>query len=404
MFDPLQDLVFSPSGICANQNLSDIGCLAFVMKVFFQVNVSQILMEGNDTLFPTRTANEWLGIIPEKAPTSTLLNIANVHGRGLPADTDSKFGFLYNSSKSTAEEAIKDWRLQTVRFNPRNLSGDMSLLQWNGNRILSKLGTAIEILNDGNLFAGWGYDIDFSSNYYLTPLNTFPDLQPNVMLNFWLNDGARPVSLVFNDSLSYKGVNAYEFTVSPSVLANSTDNHVFYFSNYLGLNNLSQAKYYAPLQISFPHFLDYPNIFQEFPLEGITPGSDVLHKTFVDVEPISGLVIRGAQRLQVNLLTLPYTWNTTQLSPGISLKPNLLLPLLWYETRSQLTDSDAEQLRQLQSLDDLKKEGQLICGLAGAALFVVGALMFLFARSRKRLAEEEAGLVEATPLEPQAAA
>jgi len=278
----------------------------------------------------------------------------------------------------------------------------MSLLQWNGNRILPKLGTGIETLNDGNRFAGWGCDIDFSSNYYLTPLNTFPDLQQNVMLNFWLTDGARPVPLIFNHSVWYKGINAYEFTVSRSVLDNSTENHVYYFSDYLGLNNLSQAKFYAPLQVSFPHFLDYPNIFEEFPLEGIANGSDILHKTFVDVEPTSGLAIRGAQRLQVNLLTPAYAWNATPMTPGINLKPNLLLPLFWYEVRSQLTDSDADQLRQLQSLGDLKKEGQLLCGVLGAALFIVGALMFMFAQSRKRRAEESE-LVDASTLEPHAA-
>jgi len=114
IFNPLNDLDSAASqaaAFCTAFKYNDVACLAFAMSLY-SVNVSQILMEGNDTLFPTRTANEWLGIIPEKAPQSAMLRAANVYGRGLPSDTDSKFGLLYNSSKSTGEDALKDWGLQ----------------------------------------------------------------------------------------------------------------------------------------------------------------------------------------------------------------------------------------------------------------------------------------------------
>ncbi|GFY71766.1 scavenger receptor class B member 1 [Trichonephila inaurata madagascariensis] len=170
-------------------------------------------------------------------------------------------------------------------------------------------------------------------------------------------------------------------------LKDNPDNYCYVKDEDLptGVLDISACQFNAPVYLSFPHFYLADTSYL-YKMDGLSPIEE-LHKSYVDVNPITGVTLRLAIRVQVNLRihkmeTFSHIQNMTS---GI-------YPVFWVELGAEV----GEELS-----DYLKKETELpqkiaytilgICLVASLMGFLL-SLVFLV-RTRKRMWDEIQPLV-----------
>ncbi|RZF32365.1 hypothetical protein LSTR_LSTR001829 [Laodelphax striatellus] len=96
----------------------------------------------------------------------------------------------------------------------------------------------------------------------------------------------------------------------------------------------------VPVIMSKPHFLDAADDLLD-DIDGLKPDPEI-HNSFFDIEPITGIPLKGYQRIQVNLKLNQIT--TMTLMKDLR---NLTFPLLWVEEGSQLGPEEVDKLNEL---------------------------------------------------------
>uniref|UniRef100_A0ABI7YNQ6 Scavenger receptor class B member 2 n=1 Tax=Felis catus TaxID=9685 RepID=A0ABI7YNQ6_FELCA len=116
-------------------------------------------------------------------------------------------------------------------------------------------------------------------------------------------NGKTSVYITFSDFESVQGLPAFRYKVPGEVLANTSDNAGFCIpkGNCLGSGvlNISICKNGAPIILSFPHFYQADERFVSA-IDGMHPNKDY-HETFVDINPLTGIILRAAKRIQINV-------------------------------------------------------------------------------------------------------
>uniref|UniRef100_A0A452TQF1 Scavenger receptor class B member 2 n=1 Tax=Ursus maritimus TaxID=29073 RepID=A0A452TQF1_URSMA len=116
-------------------------------------------------------------------------------------------------------------------------------------------------------------------------------------------NGKTSVYITFSDFESVQGLPAFRYKVPGEILANTSDNAGFCVpkGNCLGSGvlNISVCKNGAPIIISFPHFYQADEKFVSA-IDGMHPNKDY-HETFVDINPLTGVILRAAKRFQINV-------------------------------------------------------------------------------------------------------
>uniref|UniRef100_A0A8C9B246 Scavenger receptor class B member 2 n=1 Tax=Phocoena sinus TaxID=42100 RepID=A0A8C9B246_PHOSS len=116
-------------------------------------------------------------------------------------------------------------------------------------------------------------------------------------------NGKTSIYITFSDFESVQGLPALRFKVPAEILANTSDNAGFCIpkGNCLGSGvlNVSVCKNGAPIIMSFPHFYQADEKFVSA-IEGMHPNKNY-HETFVDINPLTGIILRAAKRFQINV-------------------------------------------------------------------------------------------------------
>ncbi|XP_060003972.1 lysosome membrane protein 2 isoform X2 [Lagenorhynchus albirostris] len=130
-----------------------------------------------------------------------------------------------------------------------------------------------------------------------------PLITKDEILYVFPSDFCRSVYITFSDFESVQGLPALRFKVPAEILANTSDNAGFCIpkGNCLGSGvlNVSVCKNGAPIIMSFPHFYQADEKFVSA-IEGMHPNKDY-HETFVDINPLTGIILRAAKRFQINV-------------------------------------------------------------------------------------------------------
>uniref|UniRef100_A0A2K5EF87 Scavenger receptor class B member 2 n=1 Tax=Aotus nancymaae TaxID=37293 RepID=A0A2K5EF87_AOTNA len=116
-------------------------------------------------------------------------------------------------------------------------------------------------------------------------------------------NGKTSVYITFSDYESVQGLPAFRYKVPAEILANTSDNAGFCIpeGNCLGSGvlNVSICKNGAPIIMSFPHFYQADERFVSA-IEGMHPNKED-HETFVDINPLTGIILKAAKRFQINI-------------------------------------------------------------------------------------------------------
>lgn len=202
-----------------------------------------------------------------------------------------------------------------------------------------------------------------------------PFVEKSRVLQFFSSDICRSIYAVFGSDVDLKGIPVYRFVLPAKAFASplqNPDNHCFCTETVVsnnctsyGVLDIGKCKEGKPVYISLPHFLHASPDISE-PIEGLNPNEEE-HRTYLDVEPITGFTLQFAKRLQVNILVKP----ARKIEALKNLKRNYIVPILWLNETGTIGDEKAEMFRS-------QVTGKInLLGLVEKALLGVGSVMFV---------------------------
>lgn len=202
-----------------------------------------------------------------------------------------------------------------------------------------------------------------------------PFVEKSRTLRFFSSDICRSIYAVFGSEVNLKGIPVYRFVLPANAFASplqNPDNHCFCTEKVIsnnctsyGVLDIGKCKEGKPVYISLPHFLHASPDVSE-PIEGLNPNEDE-HRTYLDVEPITGFTLQFAKRLQVNILVKP----ARKIEALKNLKRPYIVPILWLNETGTIGDEKAEMFRN-QVTGKIK-----LLGLVEMVLLGVGVVMFV---------------------------
>ncbi|XP_005358398.1 platelet glycoprotein 4 isoform X1 [Microtus ochrogaster] len=257
-------------------------------------------------------------------------------------------------------------------FYPYNDTVDGVYKVFNGKDNISKVAIIDSYKGKRNL-SYWPSYCDMING---TDAASFPPfVEKSRVLRFFSSDICRSIYAVFGGDIDLKGIPVYRFVLPAKAFASpfqNPDNHCFCTETVVsnnctsyGVLDISKCKEGKPVYISLPHFLHASPDISE-PIEGLSPNEEE-HRTYLDVEPITGFTLQFAKRLQVNILVKP----ARKIEALKNLKRNYIVPILWLNETGTIGDEKAEMFRS-------QVTGKInLLGLVEKALLGVGAVMFV---------------------------
>ncbi|XP_046467566.1 sensory neuron membrane protein 2 isoform X1 [Neodiprion pinetum] len=212
-------------------------------------------------------------------------------------------------------------------------------------------------------------------------------------VNIFSTDICRSVRVDFSEVSSFSGIESYKYEVGKDMLSSpltNPENQCFCLSRTQGIRGtdgclLDGAMELwdcqgAPVVLSHPHFYLADESYQNG-VDGLSPNRS-LHEIFLELEPITGTLLRGSKRVQFNIFLRPIS--------RISLTTNLpttLMPIVWIDESIELTDELIDELN-ASLFDVLDLVNTILWGViaGGAVLFVIGFVWMLISCCRSRSA------------------
>ncbi|XP_039909414.1 lysosome membrane protein 2c [Simochromis diagramma] len=316
----------------------------------FEANLISAYMKGTGQgLFTTRSVGELLWGYEDG-----LLKALKTIRPDL--DLDDVFGLFYKNNASNDGEYV----FFTGQQNYRDFSrvdmwkGESSLNWWTSdecNMINGTTGTAFH-----------------------------PVITKNDMLYIFSSDLCRSLYTVYEEDVTVKGISGYRFVPPSSVFANLTvnpDNAGFCVpaGNCLGsgLLNVSVCKEGAPIIMSSPHFYQADEKFAQ-DVFGMTPNKEE-HQTAIDINPLTGVVLQTAKRLQINV----YVEQIPTFSQTGNVR-TVVFPVAYLNESATIDDTAAKKLKAIGVQQNVVENIPFM--LIGLAIIVGGIFMFLVCQQK----------------------
>nr|KAF6393617.1 scavenger receptor class B member 2 [Pipistrellus kuhlii] len=258
------------SDLIRTLNIPAVTAMEWAQQGIIQRIIRALLKAYRQEFFVTRTVHELLWGYKDE-----ILSLIHPFKPDIPP----YFGLYYGKNGTNDG----DYVFLTGEDNYLNFS---KIVEWNGKTSLSWWTT-----DKCNMING-------------TDGDTFhPLITKDEVLYVFPSDFCRSVHITFSDYESVQGLPAFRFTVPDEILANTSENAGFCIptGNCLGSGvlNVSICKNGAPIILSFPHFYQADQSFVSA-IDGMHPNKDH-HETFVDINPLTGLILRAAKRFQINV-------------------------------------------------------------------------------------------------------
>lgn len=315
----------------------------------------------NETLYLTHTADEWLfkGI--------RLSWLDAMDNDAVPNDEpllDNTFGFFYKKNDTWDKQADGTMTISTgadgnftnigqvVKWNKKN-----KMLFWRGESCNTIRGT------DGQFF--------------------HPFVQKDEKLEIFAPDLCRTLAIEFIKTTSIRSIELYRFGIASSFFkpVDYNEETKCYctkrshekkqkFCKLSGVADMSSCRK-KPIVLSTPHFYNGDPLLRQA-VEGLSP-SAANHDTFIDIEPMTGAVLRVRRRLQVNVeLERLEGFGASQ-----GLKDTIIHPLMWLDQSIVVPDELAQKLEN--KLTKIVRMVRILCyaALITGPIILVATLIFI---------------------------
>ncbi|CAH2063819.1 unnamed protein product, partial [Iphiclides podalirius] len=185
------------------------------------------------------------------------------------------------------------------------------------------------------------------------------------------------VSLI--DKRSVFNMSAYYYELTSAALASKSvnpENKCYCRKNWsgnhdgcllMGVLNLMPCQG-APAIISLPHFYLASEEVLDYVYDGISPDPEK-HKTFMYLDPVTGVVMKAAQRIQFNieLRNMPNLTQLANVRTGI-------FPLLWFDESAEIPEAIQDELKHSHTLLGYVETVRWAILVAALAAAVVSAI------------------------------
>lgn len=318
--------------------------------------VDAMMRKYDETLAMKRQVREMLFGGYEVAPMRDLMRLAKAFLPKMDSPLkNNTFGLFYGKNNS-------DDGLYSVYTGEDTSSKFARLEQWNNHRQLPFwAGPTCNMINgtDGGQFP--------------------PFVSKDNTLYVFSTDLCRSMYFRYEKETEVHGLKAMRFTIPATLFASpdlEEDNRCFCVTPTCpksGIVHVSTCQKGAPIVLSSPHFYQGDSLYVNG-VAGLSPTKEY-HETFLDVHPLTGLVLRASKRLQINVDLKKY--DKLQLLKNVE---DTIFPVAWIEERAELSPEMAEELRQKAELPQQVGNGTiataLVVGGIGCCICVI--MIFLF--------------------------
>uniref|UniRef100_I3MDR5 Scavenger receptor class B member 2 n=1 Tax=Ictidomys tridecemlineatus TaxID=43179 RepID=I3MDR5_ICTTR len=255
--------------------LEEVGPYTYTVIEWAQVRFLRTLIEAmlkayQQKLFVTHTVDELLWGYKDEI-------LSLIHA--FRSDISPYFGLFYEKNGTNDG----DYVFLTGEDNYLNFT---KIVEWNGKTSLNWWAT-----DECNMINGTDGD------------SFHPLITKDEVLYVFPSDFCRSVYITFSDFESVQGLPAFRYKVPAEILANTSDNAGFCLPEGKclgsGVLNVSICKNGAPIIMSFPHFYQADEKFVSA-IHGMHPNKED-HETFVDINPLTGIILRASKRFQINI-------------------------------------------------------------------------------------------------------
>ncbi|XP_007895114.2 lysosome membrane protein 2c [Callorhinchus milii] len=327
--------------------------------------VKAILHFTGEGLFTTRTAHELLWGYQDP-----LLQSVHI----LKPDIDGSFGLFYKMNGT----ADGDYVILTGEENYMDFA---KIIEWSGRKSLD-----LWLTDQCNMING----TDGTSFH--------PLMTKNETIHFFSSDLCRSLYATFEKELDVKGIPAYRFVPPSEVFANDTINpaNVGFCipSGHClgsGVLNVSVCRKGAPIILSSPHFYQADQKYID-DIEGMDPNKEN-HETFLDINPLTGILLKVAKRLQINVyiekIDVFHETGNVQ---------SLIFPVMYLNESVLIDDSSASKLSKVL----LETQVATVIPFMIMGLGILLGFIFIILVCTNRTVEKPAGVeptvTERTPL------
>ncbi|XP_075785558.1 lysosome membrane protein 2 isoform X2 [Pelodiscus sinensis] len=255
-------------------NIPAVTAMEQTKSTSLQFPVEVLLILYQEHLFMTHTVHELLWGYKDKLLTTLHM---------FRPEIDPMFG-LFNKMNGTDDGEY------VVLSGKKNYLNFSKIVQWRGKESLDWWTTeSCNMINgtDGSTF--------------------HPLISTDETIYVFSSDFCRSLYVTFDSYVSVSGISAYRFVPPPMVFANvsvNPDNAGFCVPagncHGSGVLNVSACKQGAPIFLSAPHFYQADEKYIK-DIQGMHPRKED-HETFLDINPLTGILVQAAKRLQINVL------------------------------------------------------------------------------------------------------
>jgi hypothetical protein len=222
----------------------------------------------------------------------------------------------------------------------------------------------------------WANQINGTDGSWFPPLYK-KDLQSE-RLYLYSTDICRSLYAKFEGHSSILNIPTERFSIPSEVFENATLNpdNADFGSNDSGVLDVSGCRDGAPIFISLPHLLYAADQYKKR-IDGIVPDPD-FHRTVLDVEPHTGLVLNAQKRLQINIHVQP-----EQYIPYLKEVKDVILPAIWINESTTIDQKSADDLNnQVLHYFVIVRWVSIALIPFGAIIFIITIILFQKHRSR----------------------
>ncbi|KAI9524716.1 hypothetical protein NQZ68_016725 [Dissostichus eleginoides] len=307
--------------------------------------ISSYMKSENEGLFTTRTVGELLWGYED--PLLKALKL-------LKPNLDDVFGLFYKTNASNDGEYVFFTGQQNYKDFARvdTWKGESKLDWWTSDEC--------NMINGTN-----------GASFH-------PVITKNETLYMFSSDLCRSLYALYEEDVTVKGIPGYRFSPPSEVFANNTVNPAnagfcVPAGNCLGSGvlNVSLCKQGAPIVMSTPHFYQADEKYVQ-DVFGMGPKKEQ-HQTAIDINPLTGIIIQAAKRLQINV----FVEKVSIFSQTGNVR-TVILPVVYLNESVVIDDASAAKLRKIIVEQDAVENIPFM--LIGIAIIMGGIFMFLMCR------------------------
>lgn len=214
-----------------------------------------------------------------------------------------------------------------------------------------------------------------------------PEVTRDTVLRLYTSELCRSLYLTYEKDRNHFGIHVYRFIPPRDMLEDPLINHdnLCYCTPDIdhclgaGMLNMAPCAMGAPIVMSTPHFYQGDEV-ELAKLVGLDPRKEE-HETFLDVEPRTGVTMKAAKKIQINIPLKPYGQ-----FPSFKNVPEVIFPILWVNESAVVDEATAQEVRKGVTLPFVVVDA--VCGsliAIGVVLIIVGAFKFYrFKNSRRQ--------------------